>query len=86
MLLTTLHNLPEITQISLWDAEDPAKSQANLPVSTKVGLVTSDLAAVLAQPDLVFALEPHVGDLCRPFPPTNPLWCTFMNSSPAKSS
>ena len=56
MLLTTLHNLPEITQISLWDAEDPAKSQANLPVSKKVGLVTSDLAAVLAQPDLVFAI------------------------------
>ena len=56
ILLTTLESLAEITEIVLWDADPAAVAQPSLPANCKVTQITADLAAILAQPDLVFAL------------------------------
>lgn len=56
VLLTTLENLPEITSVSLWDADAAVAAKPLLPASRKATSATSDLASVLAQPDLVFAV------------------------------
>jgi predicted dehydrogenase len=56
ILLTTLENLPEVTEIFLWDADPVAQMRPVLPSSRKVKRVTSDLDALLAEPDLVFAI------------------------------
>ena len=57
ILLTTLTNLPEITSISLWDA-DPAVVAARSTMTShpKITQITWDLDTILAQPDLVFAI------------------------------
>jgi len=54
VLLATLEFLPEISAISLWDSA-PVGTYPPL-VGRKVVQVTDDLAAVLDQPDLVFAV------------------------------
>lgn len=56
VLLTTLENLPEITSVTLWDADPAVAAQPVLPASRKATPATADLDAVLAQPDLVFAI------------------------------
>lgn len=56
ILLTTLENLPEITRISLWDADPAVAARPALPASPKSAPATTDLDAVLAQPDLAFAI------------------------------
>jgi predicted dehydrogenase len=56
ILLTTLEHLPGITRVCLWDADPAVAAQPRLPASRKAVPATSDLAAVLAQPDLQFAL------------------------------
>lgn len=56
ILLTTLENLPEITSVLLWDADPAVAAQPVLPASRKASPATTDLEAVLAQPDLVFAI------------------------------
>ncbi len=56
ILLTTLENLPEITSISLWDADPAVAAKPVLPSSPKSAPATTDLDAVLAQPDLDFAI------------------------------
>lgn len=56
ILLTTLENLAEITSIVLWDADPVVETRPALPASRKVTRITSDLAAVLADPELVFAI------------------------------
>lgn len=56
ILLTTLENLPEITSISLWDADPAVAARPDLPASRKAMPATTDLDAVLAQPDLIFAI------------------------------
>ena len=55
ILLTTLENLPEITRIYRWDADPAAIAHPALPASRKAQPATTDLDAVLAQPDLDFA-------------------------------
>jgi predicted dehydrogenase len=56
VLLTTLENLSEVTRVSLWDADAAVAAKPQLPASYKATPATTDLAAVLAQPDLVFAV------------------------------
>jgi len=56
ILMTTLENLPEITSVSLWDAHPGVAAKPALPASRKASAATTDLEAVLAQPDLVFAI------------------------------
>lgn len=56
ILLTTLENLPEITSVTLWDADPAVAAQPTLPASRKAAPATTDLDAVLAQPDLAFAI------------------------------
>jgi predicted dehydrogenase len=56
ILLATLENLAEITAIVLWDADPIIAARPAFPASRKVTQITSDLYAVLAQPDLVFAI------------------------------
>lgn len=56
ILLTTLENLPEITTVSLWDADPAVAAKPALPPSPKSAPPTTDLDAVLAQPDLAFAI------------------------------
>lgn len=56
ILLTTLENLTEITSVCLWDADPAVVAGPALPASRKVVQTTADLAAVLAQPDLDFAI------------------------------
>ena len=56
ILLTTLENLPEITSVCLWDADPAVAAEPNLPASRKVTRTGTDLDAILAQPDLVFAI------------------------------
>lgn len=57
ILLTTLENLPEVTSISLWDA-DPAVvvAHSNWSAHPKVHAFTSDLDTILVEADLVFAV------------------------------
>ena len=55
ILLATLDLLPEISAICLWDPL-AASLAGSLPPSAKVAQVSSDLDAVLGQPDLVFAI------------------------------
>lgn len=56
LLLTTLENLPEITRVFLWDSDPAVVAQPNLPASRKGTQPTSDLDAILALPDVVFAV------------------------------
>lgn len=56
ILLTTLENLPEITAVSLWDADPAVAAKPPLPTSRKAIPATTDLDAVLGQPDLLFAI------------------------------
>jgi len=56
ILLATLENLPEITSVSLWDADPGVAANPALPACRKATPATTDLEAVLAQPDLVFAI------------------------------
>jgi len=56
ILLATLDHLPEISAICLWDSDAAGAAAQALPASRKVVQITADLAAVLAQTDLVFAL------------------------------
>lgn len=56
ILLTTLENLSEITSVSLWDSDPAAVANPSLPTSRKALPATTDLDAVLAQPDLIFAI------------------------------
>ena len=56
ILLTTLENFPEVTSISLWDADPAAVASPGLPQSRKVTSSGSNLDALLAQPDLVFVI------------------------------
>jgi len=56
ILLTTLDNLSEITGVCLWDENPAVVAAPALPASRKVVQTTSDLDAVLAQPDLAFAI------------------------------
>ncbi len=56
VLLTTLENLPEVTSISLWDADAAVAAKPHLPASHKATPATTHLDAVLAQSDLVFAV------------------------------
>jgi predicted dehydrogenase len=56
ILLTTLENLPEITSICLWDTDPGTIAHPSLPTSGKVTIITSNLDAVLQQPDVVFAV------------------------------
>ena len=56
ILLKTLENLSEITEIVLWDADPVIETHPVLPASRKVTRVTSDLTAALAEPGLVFAI------------------------------
>lgn len=56
ILLTTLENLPEVTEIFLWDADPAVAARPALPTSKKVTLSTANLDAVLAEPRLDFAL------------------------------
>lgn len=56
ILLKTLDNLPEITAIVLWDGDPVVETRPVLPPSRKVTRITSDLATVLAEPDLIFAI------------------------------
>ena len=56
ILLTTLENLPEITSVCLWDADPAVAVKPTLPASRKALPPTTDLDAVLAQPDLAFAI------------------------------
>ena len=56
ILLTTLENLPEITAVSLWDADPAVAAKPLLPTSRKAIPATTDLDAVLRQPDLLFAI------------------------------
>ncbi|WP_221031978.1 Gfo/Idh/MocA family protein [Actomonas aquatica] len=51
-LLRTLELLPEVSRISLWDAANDPASLAALPPSAKATPATTNLDAVLAQPDL----------------------------------
>lgn len=63
VLLTTLENLPEITEIVLWDPDPVAQMRPVLPASRKVRRVTADLDSVLAEADLVFAIVSVRNDL-----------------------
>lgn len=56
VLLTTLENLPEITSITLWDANPDVIARTPFVTRSKVSAPTTDLDSVLAQPDLVFAI------------------------------
>ena len=56
ILLTTLGSLPEISGVCLWDADPAVVAHPKLPPCAKVTLTSSDLDAVLAQPDLLFAI------------------------------
>ena len=56
ILLTTLENLPEVTSVCLWDPDAVALAHPNLPPARKVSHVSTNLDAVLAQRDLVFAI------------------------------
>lgn len=56
ILLKTLENLPEITSVTLWDADPAVAAKPALPASPKSAPPTTDLDAVLAQPDLAFAI------------------------------
>ena len=62
-LLTTLENLPEVTSVCLWDANPATVARSALPAGRKVTSVSGDLAAILAQPDLVFAVVCERHDL-----------------------
>lgn len=55
-LLTTLENLPEITQVSLWDSDPAVVAKPGLPPSRKASAPTTDLDSILRQKDLVFAI------------------------------
>ena len=56
ILLTTLENLPEITTVCLWDPDAAVVARPNLPVARKITHASTDLGAILAQPDLAFAI------------------------------
>lgn len=56
ILLTTLENLPEITAVYLWDPDPVVAARPGLPTSRKVAHIGGDLGAILAQPDLTFAI------------------------------
>lgn len=56
ILLTTLENLREVTQVCLWDPNPAVAASPSLPPSRKTHFVTSDLDRVLAQPDLAIAI------------------------------
>ncbi len=56
ILLMTLENLPEITAVSLWDADPAVAAKPPLPDSWKAIRATTDLDAVLGQADLLFAI------------------------------
>ena len=45
ILLTTLQNLPEITSVSLWDADPAVAAKPALPASPKAAPPTTDLDA-----------------------------------------
>ena len=56
VLLTTLENLPWITAVNLWDSDPAVLARPPFPPSAKVSTAPPDLDALLAQPDLRFAL------------------------------
>jgi len=56
VLLTTLVNLPEITAVSLWDADPAIVVLTELRRRPKVTFAGTDLDRILAQPDLDFAI------------------------------
>lgn len=56
ILLRTLEGLPEISRISLWDRAPTPATVTNLPDSRKATTPTTDLDAVLGQPDLHCAI------------------------------
>ncbi len=56
LLLTTLENSPEVTSVSLWDADSAVVARPALPASRKGSPPTADLEGVLAQTDLAFAI------------------------------
>jgi len=56
ILLTTLANLPEVTQVCLWDADPAVVAAPSLPPCRKAQSATADLDRLLAQPDLVLAI------------------------------
>lgn len=56
ILLTTLANLPEITAINLWDVDPTVVDGARLAARPKVVSLTTNLSAILDDPELTFAL------------------------------
>ncbi len=56
VFLSTLENMPEITSVSLWDADAVLVGRTSLAARRKVTLTTADLDQVLRQPDLQFAI------------------------------
>ncbi len=55
-LLTTLENLPEITQVHLWDSDPAVVAKPTLPASRKATTPTTDLDSILRQKDVDFAI------------------------------
>jgi len=56
VLFTTLENLPEITEITLWDADPEVVAHTPLAGRSKVGALTVHLETLLADPELRFAI------------------------------
>ena len=57
ILQTTLENVPEVTSITLWDADSAVvAARSTASVHPKIRQCTSDLQTLLAQPDLAFAI------------------------------
>lgn len=54
--VSTLHNLPEIGGIHLWENAPGAARDPSIPPSGKIALVTSNLDELLARPELDFAI------------------------------
>lgn len=61
--LRTLQILPEVERILLWDADAAAVDTLRANPGAKVTLVTTDLATVLADPALLFAIVAVRNDL-----------------------
>lgn len=56
ILFATLENLPEITAIALWDADPAVVARTSLAQKPKTNTLTVDLAAILTDPEVEFAI------------------------------